>query len=180
MPDPDDRNLTPRVRPTRPSTLVAAGLVAAAIAWLAISRWYADFPAVPWLPALVLLALAALEFYAAANTKARIDRRGGTEPVNPLLVAKFLVLAKASSLGGALFTGYYFGITAWLVTEQQNAAAQDDLPPAAVGLVGSVALVAAGLLLERACRVPPPPPSSDPGAPGWADPAEPDAQEAES
>jgi hypothetical protein len=175
------RGPRPSMTPTSVSTLVVAGLAMAALSWLAISRFYGNFPAIPWLPGLTLLALAGLEFVAAVNTKARIDRRRGTEPVDPLLVARYVVLAKASALAAALFTGLYAGVVAWLVTEQGRLTqAEDDLTPAVVGLVGSVALVAAALTLERACRVPPPPPSSDPAQPGWAgEGAEADPQEAD-
>jgi hypothetical protein len=168
------------VRPTNASTLIVAGLIMAALSWLAISRFYGDFPSIPWLPGLTLLALSGLEFVAALNTTARIDRRRGTEPVDPLLVARYVVLAKASALAAALFTGLYGGLVAWLVTEQGRLAeAENDLAPAVVGLVGSMALIVAALLLERACRVPPPPPGSDPSQPGWADDgAEPDPNEA--
>jgi hypothetical protein len=176
---PDDRNPRPSVQPTRPSTLVVAGLGAAALSWLMISRLYNEFPDLPWLPALTLLGLAALEFAAAANTKARIDRRKGLPPVDPLLVAKFVVLAKASALAGALFAGMYGGFSVWLLTEiGRLEAAETDLPPALTGLVGAVALTIGALLLERACRVPPPP-SSDPAQPGRSDEREDDQEQAE-
>jgi hypothetical protein len=179
MPSSDDHK--PSVQPTRASTLIVAGLATAAVSWLAISRFYSSFPEVPWLPAFVLMALAAWEAGAATSTRGRIERRRGALPVNPLQVARYVVLAKASALAGALFTGYYAGITAWLLTEQQNSYAQDDLGPAAVGTIGSAALVAAALYLERSCRVPPPPPGSDPTGPGWADSADEagDAQQAD-
>jgi hypothetical protein len=182
---PDDRSPQPSLRPTRLSTLFVAGLATAALSWLAISRFYGDLPTdIPWLPALTLLAMAALELGAAVNTKARIDRRAGAPPVDPLQVARYVVLAKASALAASLFTGLYGGLSLWLFTEQGRLKhAATDLPPAVVGLVGSAALVLAALTLERACRVPPPPPSSDPSKPGWADEAdeaEPDAQEADS
>jgi len=175
MPPPDDRKL----RPTNTSTLIVAGLAMAALSWLAISRFYGDFPSIPLLPGLTLLALAALEIAAAVNTKNRIDRRPGTERVDPLLVARYLVLAKASALAAALFTGLYAGISIWLVTEQgRNAHAEDDLLPAVIGTIGGITLVLGALFLERACQVPPPPPSGDPSKPGRArDGAEPDAQE---
>lgn len=175
MPPPDDR----KMRPTNTSTLIVAGLAMAAASWLAISRFYGDFPSIPWLPGITLLALAGLELAAAVNTKNRIDHRPGTERVDPLLVARYLVLAKASALAAALFTGLYAGVTIWLFTEQGRLAqAQNDLLPAAIGTLGGVTLVFAALFLERACRVPPPPPSSDPAKPGWAgDNSEPEAQE---
>ncbi|MDT5023600.1 MAG: hypothetical protein QOE61_26, partial [Micromonosporaceae bacterium] len=78
--------------------------------------------------------------------------------VNPLLVARYAVLAKASSLAGAIFAGAYGGVAAWALSERgQLNVADADLPPSVAGLVGALALVAAALLLERACRVPEPP-----------------------
>jgi hypothetical protein len=148
--------------PTRPATLVVAALAAAAVAWLAISRFYEDIPKLPWLPAITLAALAIFEGYAAWTTKARIERRPGRAPVDPLLVARFVVLAKASSLAGAIFTGLYAGLTGWLLIERQRLThAAADFPAAASGLAASAALVAGALWLERACRVPDQPDDKD-------------------
>lgn len=144
----------PTMGPTRPATLVTAGLAAAALAWLLISSfYYRGIPRLPWLPAVTLAGLAVLEAYAAVNTRARIDRKPGRDPVDPLVVARFVVLAKASSLAGAIFAGCYAGLTGWLFIEQTRAAAE-DLPAAGAGLLASLALVGAALWLERACRVP--------------------------
>ncbi|NJP34070.1 DUF3180 domain-containing protein [Micromonospora thermarum] len=143
-----------RMGPTRISTLVVAGLAAAAVAWLLISFLYYDYlPDLPWLPVVTLAALAVLEAYAAVNTRGRIERRPGREPVNPLLVARFVVLAKASALAGAIFAGFYGGLTGWLFVETTDAA-MDDRPVAGAGLLASLALVGAALWLERSCRVP--------------------------
>jgi Protein of unknown function (DUF3180) len=156
----------PRMAPTRPSTLVVAGLAALAVAWLLISRFYSDFRELPWLPIAVSAALAVLEGFLAYTTRARIERRPGREPVEPLAVARFVVLAKASSLTGALFAGFYAGLLIWLLVEQARSGAADartsDLPTAAAGVIGALALTAAALWLERACRVPP----SDEDKPG--------------
>ncbi|MEH1099270.1 DUF3180 domain-containing protein [Micromonospora sp. CPCC 205561] len=143
-----------RMGPTRISTLVVAGLAAAAVAWLLISSFYYDYlPELPWLPVVTLAALAVLEAYAAVNTRGRIERRPGREPVNPLLVARFVVLAKASALAGAIFAGAYAGLTGWLLVERTDAA-MGDRPIAGAGLLAGLALVAAALWLERSCRVP--------------------------
>lgn len=152
----------PRMRPTNPATLCVAALGTAALAWLGISNFYGSLPTLPWLPPLVMLGLAGVEAVLAPSTKARIDRRDGTAPVNPLTVAWYVVLAKASALGGALFTGLYVGLLVWLVPERGQLAAVDrDLPQAIVGVVGALGLTLAGLWLERSCRVPPPPPDDD-------------------
>ncbi|WP_326555837.1 DUF3180 domain-containing protein [Micromonospora sp. NBC_01813] len=149
--------------PTKLSSLVVAALAAAAIGWLVISSWYVRMPVLPWLPSVTLAALAVLEGYAAINTRARIERQPGQDPVDPLLVAKFVVLAKASALAGAIFAGFYAGLVLWLFI-QQTRAATNDLPAASGGLVAAVALVMAALWLERACRVPERP--EDPEVPG--------------
>lgn len=148
------------MEPTRASTLVVAALAAAAVGWWVISTWYVRMPVFPWLPSVTLAALAVLEGYAAINTRARIDRRPGQDPVNPLLVARFVVLAKASALAGAIFAGFYAGLVLWLFI-QQTRAADNDLPAAVSGLAASLALVAAAVWLERACRVPDQPEDSD-------------------
>jgi hypothetical protein len=149
----------PSLRPTSLATLSVAALATAAIAWLAISHFYGDFPTMPWLPPLTLLGLALVEAVAAPGTKARIDRKEGTVPVNPLVVARYVVLAKASALAGALFFGLYAGIMLWLLSEGSRLShAANDLPQTVVGVVGALALVVAALWLERSCRVPPTPP----------------------
>lgn len=143
-----------RMGPTRLSTLVVAGLAAAAVAWLLISAlYYSGIPRLPWLPVVTLAALAVLEAYAAVNTRGRIERKPGRDPVNPLLVARFVVLAKASALAGAIFAGFYAGLTGWLFIERTRAAVEDR-PAAGAGLLAGLALVAAALWLERSCRVP--------------------------
>jgi hypothetical protein len=148
---------------------VVAGLAGAAVAWLLISNFYQHLPPVGWPPVLILGALAGFEAVLARYTWTRVHRRSraaparphrgaGQEPVEPLMVARFAVLAKASSLAAAIFVGFYVGLLPWLVAESgrlPDAAA--DLPPSVGGLGASAALLAAAWWLERACRVPEPP-----------------------
>ncbi len=158
----ENRAPEPRLRPTKPATLFVAGLAAAALAWLSISFWYWDILRLPWLPAVTLLALAFFEFVLAVQTKARIERKPGRLPVEPLAVARYVVLAKASSLAGAIFLGFTAAVTVWLITKaQRNDAATADLPAAILSVISSLALVGAALWLERACRVPEQPDSKD-------------------
>jgi hypothetical protein len=148
------------MRPTNPATLAVAALAAAAVAWLVISNFYGDMPDLPWLPPATFFGLAIVEAITAPTTKARIDRREGTVPVNPLIVARYVVLAKASALAGALFAGLYGGMLVWLLVAGHGLRhASTDLPKAIAGLASAVALTAAGLWLERSCRVPPSPPA---------------------
>ena len=160
----------PSLRPTDPATLVVAGLAAAAVAWLLISNLYQDLPPMIWPPVVIIAGLAVFEAVAARQLWVRIHQRGDMlarprgreaapgpagEPVEPLAVARYAVLAKASSLAGAIFTGFYAGFLPWLLIESGRLSdAGADLPPTVAGLVASALFMVAALWLERACRVP--------------------------
>jgi hypothetical protein len=150
----------PQAPKSDPSVLIVAGLAAAALGWLLLSFSYASLPELPWSPVIVLFVLALAEGLLAQNTSARIQRKPGTPPVDPLAVARYVALAKASSLVGALSTGFSAGLVGWLAMEP-TAAARADLPASVGGLVSAVALIAAALWLERACRIPERPDSRD-------------------
>lgn len=148
----------PRLKPTSAATLIVAGLAAAALAWLTIGSWYWNIPSLPWIPAVTLLALAVFEFALGQQTKARIERKPGRPPVEPLAVARYVVLAKASSLAGAIFAGFTAAMTVWLLLQAggstPNDHAANGLPASIVSVIAAIALVVGALWLERACRVP--------------------------
>jgi hypothetical protein len=146
------------LEPTRPTTLILAAVICAAAAFLLIRRYFGDIPDLTGVAGLSMAGLAVVEGIAALNTKARIERRPRAGVLNPLFVARLAVLAKASSLGGAIFAGVYGGVAVWALSERGRLMAADsNLAPALIGLGGALALVGAALLLERACRVPKPP-----------------------
>ncbi|WP_153040611.1 DUF3180 domain-containing protein [Actinoplanes sp. TFC3] len=149
------------MRPTSLSSLVVAALAAAAIGWLLLSALYYNTSLrLPWTPIFVFAALAVAEGILAQNTSARIQRKRGAGAIDPLAVARYAVLAKASSLAGALFAGFAAGLLAWLALEPTEAA-HDDIPAGIGGVVAALALVAAALWLERACQVPEQPDRKD-------------------
>lgn len=150
----------PSMRPTSISVLIVAGLAAAALGWLLLSFSYSSLPDLPWSPVIVLVVLAIAEALLAQNTSARIQRKPGTIPVEPLAVARYVALAKASSLVGAISAGFSAGLSAWLAMEPTQAA-HDDLPTAVGSLVAALLLAGAALWLERACRIPEKPDAKD-------------------
>ncbi|MFI5955491.1 DUF3180 domain-containing protein [Cryptosporangium sp. NPDC051539] len=157
-PPPSPPTPTPRLTPTRPGSLALVVLVACVAAWALANRFYGDLPTFTWFPALSIALLAVFEVIVARATKAKIERQEDAGPVEPLAVARFAALAKASSLGGALFVGLYAGLLLYLLSERSRlAAAADDLPECTGGLIAAVLLVAAALWLERSCRIPDPP-----------------------
>jgi hypothetical protein len=158
----------PHLTPTRPGTLVAAAALAGLAAWLLVSRYYGEvLPRLTFFPSVTLLALAVGEGITARVTRPRIERRPGTEPADPLVVARLAALAKASSLAGAMLGGGYLGLLLWAFVERGwLAAAADAVPAAGAGAVTSALLVGAGLWLEHACRIPRRPDDNADASPG--------------
>src|SRR6185369_17721617 len=100
-PRPEPGPGKPGLVPTKVATLVLAALVAGVVGWAGFSQYYGEIPDLNFLPGLTLAGLAIVEGVAAHNTRQRVERRPGRGRVNPLLVARYAVLAKASSLAGA-------------------------------------------------------------------------------
>jgi hypothetical protein len=146
---------TPTMPPTRPGTLVWVFLVAGVLSAVVVSRVYGDFPRLSGFAPAPLLLIALIELLMGRVARARIARRPGTVPLQPLVAARLVVLAKASSLGGALFAGAYAGILLYVFRQRAVlAAASGDVPIAAATMLASLVLVAAALWLERCCRIP--------------------------
>ena len=162
--NPEAPKSDPSMRPTSISVLIVAGLTAAAVGWLLLSFSYSSLPELPWSPVLLLAVLAVAEGLLAQNTGARIQRKPGAPRVDPLAVARYVALAKASALVGALFAGFSAGLLVWLAMEPTQAA-HDDLPAAGGSVVAALMLLAAALWLERACRIPDQPDKTDEEAP---------------
>jgi hypothetical protein len=141
------------VRPTRWYVLLLTAVVAGGAAYLITRFRYNDLPSPTLYAQISLAVLAIAEGYTAAITKARLEGRPGTRAIEPIVVARFVVLAKASSTVGALAAGAYAGFLGWVI-RIDSPAAHSDVRTAAVGIGAGVALVAAALVLERVGRVP--------------------------
>ncbi|WP_316690212.1 DUF3180 domain-containing protein [Pseudonocardia sp. H11422] len=143
------------MKPTRVRDLVVVAVVAALLAHLLVRLTYGSLPAFP-LPAGVTLGLLGLAEAIAGNVlRARIQRRPGARPVQPLVAARAVMVAQASALGGAVVAGLWAGLLAYVLPRSaQVAAAADDAAAAGIGLFCSVGLVAGALWLERCCRTP--------------------------
>jgi hypothetical protein len=146
------------VAPTRLRDLAAIAVVAAGLSWLALRQYYGDLPQLRWFVPLSLALLAFVEVLAGVQLRARIRRRPGTEPVQPLVAARMLALAKASSIVAAAMVGGWAGLLIYTLPRQSYlAAAGDDTRTGVIGVVAALALVGAALWLEYCCRTPKPP-----------------------
>ena len=146
------------IGPTRIRDLIAYAAAVTLISWLAMRQWYGDLPGLRWFVPLSLLLLAIAEVLAANQLRDRIRHRPGALPVQPLVAARMLALAKASAVVGAVMVGIWAGLLVYVVPRLgQLAAAGNDTAIAAFGVVAAVALTAAALWLEYSCRTPAPP-----------------------
>jgi uncharacterized protein DUF3180 len=143
------------VTPTRARDLVGAAAVAAVLVNLLLQLSYGELPTLPTLAGTTLFVFAVAEVVLGATLRTRIRQRPRTRPVQALTAVKALVLAKASSLAGAITGGAWLGVLGYVLplrSELQSAAS--DTVTAAIGAVCAGALVAAGLWLEYCCRTP--------------------------
>jgi len=140
---------------TRARDLITAAAVAAVLVNLLLQLSYGDMPTLPQLAGTTLLAFAIAEVVLGSSLRARIRRRPGTRPVQALTAAKAVVLAKASSLAGAITGGAWLGVLGYVLPlRSELASAASDTVTAAIGAICAAALVAAALWLEHCCRTP--------------------------
>jgi len=83
--------------------------------------------------------------------------------VDPFYATRIVLLAKACSLSGALLAGGFVGAVAFLWTRSLTGVG--SLVMALAALVGAVLLLAAGLVAEHLCTVPPDDDDPDRGRP---------------
>ena len=147
------------MRPTRLPALLLTALVLGVGGYLLAEVAYFDLPPLPAFAPVSLLLLTILELGMARVVRLKV--RGGRDvgkPMHPIQVARAAVLAKASSLGGAILLGAYGGLFWWtFVRRDTYASAGDDARVAGLSALTALTLVGAALLLERACRTPDPP-----------------------
>jgi hypothetical protein len=147
------------VTPTRPRTLLILAVVATAVGWgvtRIVDSVVGRFFPVPWsVPALMLLLAAAVALWA-RGTRDRLRRKPGTTPMPPLVAARTAALALATSRAGAVVGGFYLGVALGLAAYwSANDASRTLAIAALLTALASGLLVAAGLWLERVCRIPP-------------------------
>jgi hypothetical protein len=147
---------TGRLRPMGPAGLVVWGLIGLLAGWLfhsLLDRGTGTPPTVSWAQPLTLLLVAAILWGTAWSTRRTVHHRAGA--LQPHQAVNRLVLARACAYVGALAAGFYLGYAvSWLGVETNDLAGQRAFRSACACVAGLL-VVAGGLLLERACRVPP-------------------------
>ena len=150
-----DRPSGGSIKITPPRALAVAALFGALAGWLVVAATNSfdlTAPQVPWTAPVGVFLIAALVGVIAYSTHQRIHVR--RQRIEPQRAVAFLVLGKASALAGALVAGGYLTYALMFITRLDAVAPRDRVIKSAVAAVAGVVLAIAGLLLERACRVP--------------------------
>lgn len=145
----------PPLRPLRPATLLLAGLVGVLIGLLAAVAVAASrgYPPTLGVLGLISFGFVVLALVVAARYMSRVRRR--TAPVDPHLAVRLLALGRAGAVVGAAAAGVYLGIGIQrIMSGLTDAGGGRQLLYAGLGVVAGLAVLAAGLLVERACRRP--------------------------
>lgn len=143
--------------PTRPAALLGTVAAFAVLGYLLVELAYGSLPALPLYAPVTIVLVAIVEAAMARVVRDRLAGRGRprSRPLHPLQVARAAVLAKASSVTGAVLLGGYGGLLAWTLPRRDELAlAGRDAAVAGVSVLACLGLVAAALLLERSCRTP--------------------------
>jgi hypothetical protein len=153
------------VKRTHASTLVAFGFVGLAVGYLAeLALVSAGAQAVvpPLSLAITLVGVAVLVLAFAWPIRQAV-RGTAKRRIDPFRAARTAVLAKATSVTGALVLGAGIGITGFLVTRSVLPAASTVWTAVATA-AGAALLLAAGLVAEHFCTIPPDEPDDEEGA----------------
>lgn len=149
------------MRPTRRPVLVAVAVLAGALGWgggLIFDGAGRPMPRVPGAAPSVLILFAVTLFVLAFTTRAKLraarDRVPGAPVLNPLTIARYVVLARASSPVGAGTVGLYGGYALFLAGNLDEPGHRHLAAMSGLSVLAGVGLVAGALFLEYVCRVP--------------------------
>lgn len=149
---------------TRIRDLLIVGVATAILCYLFVLAAYGSLPPIPLLAGVSLLVLAVGEggwaFY--IRDKVNDGQIGaGTGRLPALVVARSVVVAKASAWLGTLMTGWWMAMLVYVLPRRAHlAAAAADTLGVLIATGCALALVVAGLWLQHCCKSPPDPPAT--------------------
>ena len=154
--------------PTRKRDLAAAAVLTALLSYLLVLVLYRWFPPITAWTGVSLLGVAIAEAVWAYYVRAKISDGEigvGSGRLNPIAVARSVVIAKASAWVGALVFGWWAALLGYLLPRRSTLrVAAEDTAGAAVAAGCALALIVAALWLQHCCKSPGEPPEKADGA----------------
>ncbi|WP_326544941.1 DUF3180 domain-containing protein [Mycolicibacterium sp. ND9-15] len=154
--------------PTRWRDLTAAAVLTAVAGYLLLLLLYRWFPPITLWTGISLLVVAIAEAGWGFQVRAKINDGEigvGSGRLDPLAVARSVVVAKASAWVGALMLGWWSGVLVYLLPRRSTLrVAAEDTAGAAVAAGCALLLVVAALWLQHCCKSPGEPPENADGA----------------
>ena len=144
--------------PTRARLIVVLAVVGAVVGWSLtrlVDLYAGRSLPVPWTAPVVMALLALALALWTRGTRARLARRPGTKPLEPIVAARSAALAMAGSRTGSVVAGFYLGVALALSGGWDVPYVRERVLLALATVLASAAVVAASLWLERVCRIPP-------------------------
>ena len=151
---------------TTPASLVLLAVLGGGVMWFIETALATSGRAVvlPPITLGVALLLIGVIIVAMALPVRRVSRGVAHARVDPFYATRVLMLAKASSLGGALLGGGGLGIVGYLLS-RSLVASPNAVTMSVVTAAGALLLLVAGLVAEHMCSIPPDDEKRDVGAP---------------
>ncbi|MCW2768742.1 MAG: hypothetical protein JWR27_175 [Aeromicrobium sp.] len=132
--------------------LIAVGLVGGRLTPPLITRLDHSVPRISWTAPLALAVVAAVVGIFAWNTWQSLHKRHERMTADHGIL--MLSLAKSCAVVGALVAGYYGGFALAFIDSLDSMLGKERFVRGLAGAGASLLLLAASLLLERACRLP--------------------------
>lgn len=141
---------------TKPLHLVLLAALGAAVAWFlqVVLASTGNAIVIPPLTLSVALALIGAIVVVMALPVRRVARREEGASVDPFYATRVVMLAKASSLSGALLGGGGLGVAAYLLS-RSVVPGVGSVVLALAAVAGAIVLLVCGLVAESMCAIPP-------------------------
>lgn len=99
---------------------------------------------------LVLMALPIFKYRKALLARAKDAAAARPLPLNPFYAVRILLLAKAISISGAIFSGWHMGVV-WL--QLSSPIIPSSTLQNLIALIGAIIMTICAVIVERVCRV---------------------------
>jgi hypothetical protein len=140
-----------QLRRTRVTDLLIPLVIVGVAVYLLLQAGYGSLPPMRYITAIPVAVLAIIEFVLARRVRAVVRHDPHAKPMTAISVARSVALGKASALVGAGAVGAVLGLLGRVVPDASSvSAAASDARVGAVLLAACLALMGAGLYLERA------------------------------